>query len=198
MDINGNHLATMQMQQFQQFQQFVQAAMEQALSMLAPGYKPTVIFTFKGRPERDIIVSGTGLDDVFGALVEKLRVNGIPMPANVQTQAAAPEPANGSLDLHLAVINIVSAIRRMAPPGGRRLPVHHARPARSAPRGSGQGAGRGGERRGARGAHGRARGGERDATVKTALWCGGVLIYLAALVVLGLGAIEPAVWSLFD
>lgn len=112
MDMNGHASPFTQMQAMQQFEQFVQAAMQQALTMLAPGYKPTVIFSFKGRPDRDIIITAAGLDDVFKALAAKMQANGLALP-----QQAATAPANDQVspDLHLAVINVVSAIRRAMP-----------------------------------------------------------------------------------
>lgn len=112
MDINGTPSPFEQMQAMQQFEQFVQNAMGQALSMLAPGYKPTVIFSYRGRPDRDIIITAAGLDDVFKALVAKMQANGIAVP---QQMASAPANDQRSPDLHLAVINVVSAIRRAMP-----------------------------------------------------------------------------------
>ncbi len=112
MDYNGTPTINANMQAMQQFEQFVQSAMQQALTMLAPGYKPTVIFSFKGRPDRDIIITAAGLDDVFKALAAKMQANGLALP-----QQAATAPANDQVspDLHLAVINVVSAIRRAMP-----------------------------------------------------------------------------------
>lgn len=112
MDMNGHASPFTQMQAMQQFEQFVQAAMQQALGMLAPGYKPTVIFSFKGRPDRDIIITAAGLDDVFKALAAKMQANGLALP---QQAATAPANDQASPDLHLAVINVVSAIRRSMP-----------------------------------------------------------------------------------
>ena len=115
MDMNGHASPFTQMQQFEHF---VQSAMQQALSMLAPGYKPTVIFSFKGRPDRDIIITAAGLDDVFKALASKMQANGIAVAPHVgASQQAATAPANDQVspDLHLAVINVVSAIRRSLP-----------------------------------------------------------------------------------
>ena len=118
MDMNGHASPFTQMQAMQQFEQFVQSAMQQALTMLSPGYKPTVIFSFKGRPDRDIIITAAGLDDVFKALASNMQANGIALAPHVgASQQAATAPANdqASPDLHLAVINVVSAIRRAMP-----------------------------------------------------------------------------------
>ena len=112
MDMNGHASPFTQMQAMQEFEQFVQSAMQQALGMLAPGYKPTVIFSLKGRPDRDIIITAAGLDEVFKALASKMQANGLALP---QQAATAPANDQASPDLHLAVINVVSAIRRMAP-----------------------------------------------------------------------------------
>ncbi len=113
MDMNGHASLFTQMQAMQQFEQFVQGAMQQALGMLAPGYKPTVIFSFKGRPDRDIIITAAGLDDVFKALASKMQANGLALPQQAVTAPAANDQQ--SPDLHLAVINVVSAIRRSMP-----------------------------------------------------------------------------------
>ncbi len=113
MDINGSPSPFEQMQAMQQFEQFVQNAMGQALTMLSPGYRPTVIFSYRGRPDRDIIITAAGLDDVFKALASKMQANGLSVPQ----QVVSAQPANDqrSPDLHLAVINVVSAIRRALP-----------------------------------------------------------------------------------
>lgn len=112
MDINGTPSPFEQMQAMQRFETFVQQAMQQAMTMLSPGYKPTVIFSFKGRPDRDIIITAANLDDVFKALVVKMQANGLAVP---QQAATAPANDQASPDLHLAVINVVSAIRRAMP-----------------------------------------------------------------------------------
>jgi hypothetical protein len=112
MDMNGHASPFTQMQAMQQFEQFVQSAMQQALGMLAPGYKPTVIFSLKGRPDRDIIITAAGLDDVFKALASKMQANGLALP---QQAATVPASEAQAPDLHLAVINVVSAIRRAMP-----------------------------------------------------------------------------------
>ena len=109
MDINGTPSPFEQMQAMQQFEQFVQ----QAMTMLSPGYRPTVIFSYRGRPDRDIIITAAGLDDVFKALASKMQANGLALPQQAVTAPAANDQQ--SPDLHLAVINVVSAIRRSMP-----------------------------------------------------------------------------------
>ena len=113
MDINGSPSPFEQMQAMQQFEQFVQQAMQQAMTMLSPGYRPTVIFSYRGRPDRDIIITAAGLDDVFKALASKMQANGLALPQQAVTAPAANDQQ--SPDLHLAVINVVSAIRRSMP-----------------------------------------------------------------------------------
>lgn len=115
MDMNGHQQAFAQMQAMQQFEQFVHAACNQALSMLAPGYKPTVIFSHATDRRQDIIITAANLPDVLGALVAKMQAAGVPMPANLVQQAPAAANDAQSPDLHLAVINVVSAIRRSLP-----------------------------------------------------------------------------------
>ena len=107
MDINGQppDLVAQQMEAMRRLEQFVQQAMSQAVAMLAPGYKPTVIFSFSGQPERDIIISAARLDDVLGALTAKMKAAGMSVP-----EAAASDEYQ-----KIALLNLVAAIRRAVP-----------------------------------------------------------------------------------
>lgn len=60
-----------QQQVLAQLQQIVQSSFGAALELLAPGYKATVLFTFKGRPERDIVFAQASLEDVLSSLLAK-------------------------------------------------------------------------------------------------------------------------------
>lgn len=55
----------------QRLQQIVHAACSEALSLLAPGYQSTVLFTFKGRPERDIVLTQCAFEDILSTLLAK-------------------------------------------------------------------------------------------------------------------------------
>lgn len=55
----------------QRLQQIVHAACGEALSLLAPGYQSTVLFTFKGRPERDIVLTQCAFEDILSTLLAK-------------------------------------------------------------------------------------------------------------------------------
>lgn len=55
----------------QRLQQIVHVACSEALSLLAPGYQSTVLFTFKGRPERDIVLTQASFEDVLSSLLAK-------------------------------------------------------------------------------------------------------------------------------
>lgn len=55
----------------QRLQHIVHAACSEALSLLAPGYQSTVLFTFKGRPERDIVLTQSSFEDILSTLLAK-------------------------------------------------------------------------------------------------------------------------------
>ncbi len=72
---NDHPLALTPEQQMQatlrHIEQLVHSMMQQALSMLAPGYKATVLFTFKGKPERDVVMTQAAFEDVLSSLIAK-------------------------------------------------------------------------------------------------------------------------------
>jgi hypothetical protein len=72
---NDHPLALTPEQQMQatlrQIEQTVHTMMQHALSLLAPGYKATVLFTFKGKPERDVVLTQAAFEDVLSSLIAK-------------------------------------------------------------------------------------------------------------------------------
>lgn len=97
---NGNHhgaqvAAAQQAMQdgMRQFQHFVQTALDRALTMLAPGYQASVLFTFKGKPERDIVVAQASYEDILTALLAKASPVQIAMVKNFGT---GPKQAEGA------------------------------------------------------------------------------------------------------
>lgn len=108
MEVNGTKLdqAAQMQEAMRRFEQFVGGALDQAVKMLSPGYKATVIFSYTGDPKRDIVISAARLDDVVGALVTKMKEAGLALPKGI---------IEGSVDEGLAMVNLVTAVRRTMP-----------------------------------------------------------------------------------
>lgn len=113
MDMNGHGPNNMQMQamqqQLQQFEAFIQNALSQAQQALGPQFKASAVFVHDKDRERDFIVAPSNLPlaNIVGAVQHRMKLEGITTAAN------DAKPQEG--DLHLAVINVVSAIRRAMP-----------------------------------------------------------------------------------
>jgi hypothetical protein len=85
-------LARHQQQVMKQIEQIVHSAFGAAMSLLAPGYKATVLFTFKGRPERDIVMTQAAFEDVLSSMIAKAT------PAQVSALRNADVSSNKALD----------------------------------------------------------------------------------------------------
>lgn len=115
MDMNGHEQAMQQMQAMQQFEGFVKNALMQAQSALGPEFKAAAIFTHATDRNRDLLIVPVGLAPatLIAAIQARMQAAGVPMPAN--DAATAPKSEGPTPDLHLAAINVVSAIRRAMP-----------------------------------------------------------------------------------
>lgn len=115
MDTNGHCPNNLQMQQqtqaLQQFEAFVQRSVTQAQTALGPEFTGCAIFVHNKYRERDFIIAPVNLPlpSVVKAVQARMKAAGVVEAAN----DAKPQPQEG--DLHLAVINVVSAIRRAMP-----------------------------------------------------------------------------------
>lgn len=114
MDMNGhgpnNLQVQQQMQALQQFEAFVQRSITQAQTALGPEFTGCAIFVHGKDRERDFIIAPVNLPlpIVVKAVQARMKAAGVVEAAN---DAAKPQEG----DLHLAVINVVSAIRRAIP-----------------------------------------------------------------------------------
>lgn len=115
MDMNGHNPNDLrhvqQMQAMQQFEAFVQQSMTRAQTALGPEFTGCAIFVHAKDRERDFIIAPItlALPTVVKAVQARMKAAGVVEAAN----DAKPQPQEG--DLHLAVINVVSAIRRAMP-----------------------------------------------------------------------------------
>lgn len=95
---NDHPLALTPEQQMQatmrQIEQTVQTMMQQVLSMLAPGYKATVLLTFKGKPERDVVMTQAAFEDVLFSLIAKATPAQVASVKNLHTASKAASEQN--------------------------------------------------------------------------------------------------------
>ena len=122
MDMNGHGPSNLQVQQqmqaLQQFEAFVQRSITQAQTALGPEFTGCAIFVHAKDRERDFIIAPVNLPlpTVVKAVQARMKAVQARMKAAGVVEAAndaKPQPQEG--DLHLAVINVVSAIRRAMP-----------------------------------------------------------------------------------
>ena len=85
-------------------QQIVHNACGEALSLLAPGYMPTVLFTFKGRPERDIVLTQASFEDVLSSLLAKATPAQVASIQNKDTSSNKPLVSGPTADDRLAAV----------------------------------------------------------------------------------------------
>jgi hypothetical protein len=115
MDMNGHNMAQAQMQAMQQFESFVQNALMQAQQALGPQFRASAIFVHTTDRGRDLLIVPVGLSpfEIIAAVQARMKAAGVPEPAN--DAATAPKSEGPTPDLHVALINVVSAIRRAMP-----------------------------------------------------------------------------------
>lgn len=99
-------IAAMRHQQatMQRLQQIVQTALGDALSLLATGYQATVLFTFKGRPERDIVITQTSFEDVLSSLLAKATPAQVAAIQNKDTSSNKPLVSGPTPEDRLAAV----------------------------------------------------------------------------------------------
>lgn len=88
----------------QRLQQIVHAACGEALSFLAPGYQSTVLFTFKGRPERDIVLTQVSFEDILSTLLAKATPAQVAAIQNKDTSSNKPLVSGPTPEDRLAAV----------------------------------------------------------------------------------------------
>ena len=88
----------------QRLQQIVHAACGEALSLLAPGYQSTVLFTFKGRPERDIVLTQCSFEDILSTLLAKATPAQVAAIQNKDTSSNKPLVSGPTPEDRLAAV----------------------------------------------------------------------------------------------
>lgn len=99
-------IAAMRHQQatMQRLQQIVHTTIGDALSLLATGYQATVLFTFKGRPERDIVITQTSFEDVLSSLLAKATPAQVAAIQNKDTSSNKPLVSGPTPEDRLAAV----------------------------------------------------------------------------------------------
>lgn len=103
---NDHPLALSPEQQMQatlrQIEQTVHTMTQHALSLLVPGYKATVLFTFKGKPERDVVLTQAAFEDVLSSLLAKATPAQVASLKNLHT--ASTNAADAAVQERLVMV----------------------------------------------------------------------------------------------
>ena len=113
--MNGHDPALHMMRMMQQFEGFVQNALTQGIQMLGREYSGAAIFAHNTDRQRDLIMAPVNLPLPTLIAAVQARMLAMGMQPQAANDANQPQQAAGVPDLHLALINVVSAIRKAMP-----------------------------------------------------------------------------------